>query len=90
MNVRMVIKMNVVTPINFKKDMFKFLEEVASTNKEIEITTNNAQGLNDGVILISKRKWTSMQEELYLQRTDTLNYISSLMENSTKDDFEEI
>lgn len=39
-----------------KKDMFKFLEEVASINKEIEITTNNAQGLNDGVILISKRK----------------------------------
>lgn len=90
MNVRMVIKMNVITPIKFKKDMFKFLEEVVSTNKEIEITTNNAQGLNDGVILISKRKWTSMQEELYLQRTGTLNYISSLMENSTKVDFEEI
>lgn len=86
----MVIKMNVITPIKFKKDMFKFLEEVVSTNKEIEITTNNAQGLNDGVILISKRKWTSMQEELYLQRTGTLNYISSLMENSTKVDFEEI
>lgn len=90
MNVRMVIKMNVITPIKFKKDMFKFLEEVVSTNKEIEITTNNAQGLNEGVILISKRKWTSMQEELYLQRTGTLNYISSLMENSTKVDFEEI
>lgn len=86
----MVIKMNVITPIKFKKDMFKFLEEVVSTNKEIEITTNNAQGLNEGVILISKRKWTSMQEELYLQRTGTLNYISSLMENSTKVDFEEI
>ncbi|EBF5117106.1 prevent-host-death protein [Listeria monocytogenes] len=82
--------MNVITPIKFKKDMFKFLEEVVSTNKEIEITTNNAQGLNEGVILISKRKWTSMQEELYLQRTGTLNYISSLMENSTKVDFEEI
>ncbi|MBC2137622.1 prevent-host-death protein [Listeria innocua] len=82
--------MNVIAPIKFKKDMFKFLEEVVSTNKEIEITTNNAQGLNDGVILISKRKWTSMQEELYLQRTGTLNYISSLMENSTKVDLEEI
>ncbi|MBC2261886.1 type II toxin-antitoxin system Phd/YefM family antitoxin [Listeria sp. FSL L7-0091] len=82
--------MNVVTSVNFKKDMFKFLEEVASSNKVIEITMNNKQGLHDDVILVSKREWTSMQEELYLQRTGTLNYISSLMENSTKDDFEEI
>ncbi|XIL37909.1 hypothetical protein N8B53_13370 [Enterococcus faecium] len=36
--------------------------------------------LNDGVIMISKRKWELLQEELYLQRTGTWAYVSDLMD----------
>ncbi|OJG17039.1 hypothetical protein RU97_GL000688 [Enterococcus canis] len=49
---------------------------------------NSKNGLNDGIIMISKREWETLQEELYLQRTGTLDYVFNLMENEKDDDFE--
>ncbi len=49
---------------------------------------NSKNGLNDGIIIISKRKWKTLQEELYLQRTGTLDSVFNLMENEKDDDFE--
>ncbi|HAQ0762699.1 TPA: prevent-host-death protein, partial [Enterococcus faecium] len=48
---------------------------------------DSKNGLNDGVIMISKRKWELLQEELYLQRTGTWAYVSDLMKNEKEDDF---
>lgn len=79
-----------ITPTNLRKDMFKVLKEVANSNSEIEITMNSKNGLNDGIIMISKREWETLQEELYLQRTGTLDYVFNLMENEKDDDFEVI
>ena len=49
---------------------------------------NSKFGLNDGVIMVSKRKWETLQEELYLQRTGTLDYVFDLMDNDKDDNFE--
>ena len=49
---------------------------------------NSKNGLNDGIIIISKRKRETLQEELYLQRTGTLDSVFNLMENEKDDDFE--
>ncbi len=68
--------------------MFKVLKEVANTNSEIEVTMNSKNGLNDGIVLISKREWQAIQEELYLQRTGTLDYVFNQMETAEDDDFE--
>ncbi|WP_157456767.1 type II toxin-antitoxin system Phd/YefM family antitoxin (plasmid) [Carnobacterium maltaromaticum] len=80
--------MEIITPTNFRKDMFSVLKDIANDNSEIEITMNEKNGLNDGVIMVSKREWRAIQEELYLQRTGTLDYVLDLMENSTDEDFE--
>ncbi len=80
--------MEVITPTNFRKDMFKVLKEVANSNKELEVTIKNSNSSNDGVVIISKREYTALQEELYLQRTGTLENVFTLMENSTDKDFE--
>ncbi len=83
-----MIFMEIITPTNFRKDMFSVLKDIANDNSEIEITMNEKNGLNDGVIMVSKREWRAIQEELYLQRTGTLDYVLDLMENSTDEDFE--
>lgn len=80
--------METITPTNLRKDMFKVLKEIANSNSEIEITMNSKNGLNDGVVMISKREWVALQEELYLQRTGTLDYVFNLMDNENDDDFE--
>ncbi|EOK07275.1 type II toxin-antitoxin system Phd/YefM family antitoxin [Enterococcus faecalis] len=80
--------METITPTNLRKDMFKVLKEVANTNSEIEVTMNSKNGLNDGIVLISKREWQAIQEELYLQRTGTLDYVFNQMETAEDDDFE--
>lgn len=81
--------MEVITPTNFRKDMFNVLKDIAASNKELEVTLNSQIGTNDGVVMISKREWQAIQEELYLQRTGTLDYVFSLMENESEDDFED-
>lgn len=82
--------MKSITPTNLKKDMFKILKDIANANSEIEVMMSSKNGLNDGVVMISKREWESLQEELYLQRTGTLDHVLNLMENEKDDDFEEI
>lgn len=82
--------MKSITPTNLKKDMFKVLKDIANANSEIEVMMSSKNGLNDGVVMISKREWESLQEELYLQRTGTLDHVLNLMENEKDDDFEEI
>lgn len=70
--------------------MFKVLKNIANANSEIEVMMSSKNGLNDGVVMISKREWESLQEELYLQRTGTLDHVLNLMENEKDDDFEGI
>lgn len=82
--------MKSITPTNLKKDMFKILKDIANANSEIEVMMSSKNVLNDGVVMISKREWESLQEELYLQRTGTLDHVLNLMENEKDDDFEEI
>lgn len=82
--------MKSMTPTNLRKDMCKVLKNIANANSEIEVTMSSKNGLNDGVVMISKREWESLQEELYLQRTGTLDHVLNLMENEKDDDFEKI
>lgn len=82
--------MEVITPSNFRKDIFNTLERVTVENKTIEVTLKSKKGFNDGVVLIPKREYERMQEELYLGRTGTLGYVLNAMEHSTDVDFEEV
>lgn len=82
--------MEIITPTNFRKDIFNTLERVRAENKTIEVTLKSKKGFNDGVVLIPKREYERMQEELYLERSGTLGYVLKAMEHSTDADFEEI
>jgi len=82
--------MDIITPTNFRRDMFNTLNKISTENATLEITLKAKNGSNDGVVLLSKREYDKMQEELYLERTGTLSYVLDAMENSTEDDFEEI
>lgn len=82
--------MDIITPTNFRRDMFNILNKISTENASLEITLKAKNGSNDGVVLLSKREYEKMQEELHLERTGTLSYVLDAMENSTEDDFEEI
>lgn len=81
--------MEVITPTNLRKTLFETLKGVATNNSELEVTLANEDGINDGVVILSKREWNAIQEELYLYRTGTLDNVFSLMESESEDDFEE-
>lgn len=81
--------MEVITPTNLRNTLFETLKSVATNNSEIEVTLANEDGINDGVVILSKREWNAIQEELYLYRTGTLDNVFSLMESESEDDFEE-
>ncbi|EOI58203.1 type II toxin-antitoxin system Phd/YefM family antitoxin [Enterococcus gilvus] len=80
--------MKVMTPTNLRKSLFETLKGVATDNNKIEISLANKDEANDGVVMLSKREWRAIQEELYLYRTGTLGNVLSLMESESDDDFE--
>ncbi|AEB31191.1 hypothetical protein CAR_50p190 (plasmid) [Carnobacterium sp. 17-4] len=82
--------MDIITTTNFRKDISNILDRVTTENKTVEITIKSKQGFNDGVVMIPKKEYQRMQEELYLGRTGTLRYVLNAMENSTDVDFEEV
>lgn len=81
--------MDTITQTNLRKDLYNTFEKINRENKPIEVTINRPEGFNDGVVILSKREYQRMIEELYLQRTGTLDYVHDLMENASDDDFEE-
>lgn len=87
---RMVFKMDSMTRTNLRKDLFKTIDKVNKENTPLEITINSNEGTNEGVVMLSKREYERMQEELYLRETGTLDYVFDLMDNSSEDDFEEL
>lgn len=81
--------MDTITQTNLRKDLYNTFEKINRENKPIEVTINRPEGFNDGVVILSKREYQRMIEELYLQRTGTLDYVHDLMANASDDDFEE-
>ncbi len=86
----MVFKVDSITRTNLRKDLFRTIDKVNKDNTPLEITINSNEGTNEGVVMLSKREYERMQEELYLRETDTLDYVFDLMDNSAEDDFEEL
>ncbi|AYW50237.1 type II toxin-antitoxin system Phd/YefM family antitoxin [Tetragenococcus halophilus] len=82
--------MDSMTRTNLRKDLFKTIDKVNKDNTPLEITINSNEGTNEGVVMLSKREYERMQEELYLRETGTLDYVFDLMDNSSEDDFEEL
>ena len=74
---------------NLRKILSKTFEKVRRGNIPIEMTINKTNDFKDGVVILSKREYERMQEELYLERSGTLDYVYNLMETSCEDDFEE-
>ncbi|MDZ7834814.1 MAG: type II toxin-antitoxin system prevent-host-death family antitoxin [Alkalibacterium sp.] len=82
--------MEIMTPTNFRKDMFNVMKKVSENNTPLEVTLSSKEGLNDGIVLLSKKEYERMQEELYLERTGTMDYVQNAMDTATEDDFEEV
>lgn len=81
--------MDTMTQTNLRKNLYNTFEKVRKENIAIEVTINQTDDFNDGVIILSKREYERMIEELYLERTGTLDYVYDLMETATDEDFEE-
>ena len=77
--------MEVLTPTNFRKDFYNQIKEIAQNNTPKEITRAKKAGINDGVVVISKREWERMQEEQFLEETGTLDVVFDRMDSSSKD-----
>lgn len=68
--------MDTITPTNFKENIGKVLQEVVHSNSEIEITRDSKNGLNDGVIMISKRNGSCYKKNfIYNERVHGLMYL---------------
>ncbi|MCO8289806.1 type II toxin-antitoxin system Phd/YefM family antitoxin [Tetragenococcus halophilus] len=82
--------MDSMTRTNLRKNLFRTIDKVNKENTSLEITINSNDGTNEGVVMLSKREYERMQEELYLRETYTLDYVFDLMDNFSEDDFEEL
>lgn len=82
--------MDVITPTNFRKDIFKVLKNIIKNKKPIEITVNSKSEFNDGVVVMDKDEYEKLKELEYLEETGTLDTVLKRMENSKKDDFKEL
>lgn len=79
--------MEVITPTNFRKDIFKIIKGIVQKKKTVEITINSEKGFNDGVVVIDKEKYNQLKELEYLEKTGTLDTVMDRMKNSNEDDF---
>lgn len=82
--------MDVITPTNFRKNIFKILKSIVKKNKPVEITINSEDGFNDGVVMINKKEYEKLKELEFLEKTGTLDTVIERMKNSKEDDFEEL
>ena len=79
--------MEVITPTNFRKDIFRIIKGIVQNKKTVEITINSEKGFNDGVVVIDKEKYNQLKELEYLEKTGTLDTVMDRMKNSNEDDF---
>ena len=79
--------MEVITPTNFRKDIFRIIKGIVQEKKPVEITINSEKGFNAGVVVIDKEKYNQLKELEYLEKTGTLDTVMDRMKNSNEDDF---
>lgn len=79
--------MEVITPTNFRKNIFKIIKGILKKKNPVEITINSEDGFNDGVVVLDKKEYSRLKELEYLQKTGTLDVVMDRMKNSTDDDF---
>lgn len=79
--------MEVITPTNFRKDIFRIIKGIVQKKKPVEITIKSEKGFNDGVVVIDKEKYNQLKELEYLEKTGTLDTVMDRMKNSNEDDF---
>ena len=78
--------MEVITPTNFRKDIFRIIKGIVQEKKPVEITINSEKGFYDGVVVIDKEKYNQLKELEYLEKTGTLDTVMDRMKNSNEDD----
>ncbi|MDN6840577.1 MAG: type II toxin-antitoxin system Phd/YefM family antitoxin, partial [Tetragenococcus halophilus] len=78
--------MDKLTETYFRKNLFEVIDKINKENTSLEITTNSVKS----AVILPKRKYERMQEELYLWETGTLSYAIDLMNTSVENDFEEL
>lgn len=81
--------MQTYTPTNLRKHLFDLLSRVANKDEEMEITIQQPDGPNKGVILISKERHAQLEELDFLERTGTLSVVMKRMEAEQISDFHE-
>lgn len=81
--------MQTYTPTNLRKHLFDLLSRVANKDEEMEITIQQPDGPNKGVILISKERYAQLEELDFLERTGTLDVVMKRMEAEQPGDFNE-
>ena len=79
--------MEVITPTNFRKDIFRIIKGIVQKKKPVEITIKSEKGFNDGVVVIDKEKYNQLKELENLEKTGTLDTVMDRMKNSNEDDF---
>lgn len=78
--------MDKLTETYFRKNLFEVIDKINKENTPFEIITNS----NESIIILPKREYERIQEELYLWGTGTLSYAIDLMDTSVENDFEEL
>lgn len=84
-----VDRMKSITATDFSADVWTILKEVINSNEQMAVALPTPNDPHAGVVMISKGEWSALQEELYLHRTGTLEYVEACMETATEADFEE-
>lgn len=82
--------MDVITPTNFRRNLYNIIKNIIKRNKPIEITINSDKGFNDGVVVMDKKEYDKLKELEFLEKSGTLDTVLERMKNSTENDFEDL
>lgn len=66
------MKHNVINSIDARKNFYTLLREVNVNHCEIEIVSEKEE---NNAVLISRKKWTSIKETLYLEEQGVLDTV---------------
>lgn len=82
--------MKTMNDVEFSKDPLNIMSKIIEDDSELEVQKSLESGITDGIVLMSKRKFETIQEELHLHRTGTMAFVHNAMDTSTDEDLEEI
>lgn len=83
------MNMKTITPTELRKDIYKTFKDITNNDTELEVRSNRVKQTDDSLIVMSKKRYDTLNELAYLANTGTLDAVMERMDNEKDGDFDE-